>query len=201
MNTKVPNELLLSAALQMLRATGESLEKMQTKTRAMQYRLSTGKTVRVRTCNDHILVVLASGTHTEAKLNIEGTDYLLIAMPEVPRTPGPVTAYFLLSEVAVAAARASHAEWLASSPSRTAGNTTWNLWFDDLKGAAWGGYAERWANYRLPSLASMSTDTTQRAVHFGLPPTLGTVILEARAAIASAAGVMPQSVKISIDMD
>lgn len=40
--------------------------------------------------NDHILIVLADRPGGDAKLNVEGTDLLLIIMPEIERTPGSV---------------------------------------------------------------------------------------------------------------
>ncbi len=59
----------------------------------MIYSLPDRQTVRIRTCNDHILIVVADSPSADARLNIRGTDWLLIVMPEIERTPGKVIAY------------------------------------------------------------------------------------------------------------
>jgi hypothetical protein len=92
MSARVSNESLLEAGLTLMREAGRPLERLPTNSRAMKFSLSSGETVRVRTCNDHVLVVLADRAEKGARLNIEGTDYLLIVMPEVPRTIGAVSA-------------------------------------------------------------------------------------------------------------
>ena len=110
---KVPNEQLLEAGLSLMAQSGQSLQRAEAKGRAMLYRTAEGETVRVRTCNDHVLVVVAESPEAGAKLNIDGTDKILIVMPEIPRSPGPVVAYFLPTAVAVEAVQSTHREWLA----------------------------------------------------------------------------------------
>ena len=113
----VDNHALLAAGLDLMRQSGRSLKKVTGFGRSMRYTLPNGETVRVRTCNDHILIVLSDKPEgLETKLNIEGTDWLLIVMPEVERTPGKVRAYFLPTGVAVEAARRTHHDWLATNP-------------------------------------------------------------------------------------
>ena len=56
---RIPNESLVKAGLELMRLAGKQLERAQAKGRAMIYRTATGETVRVRTCNDHVLIVLA----------------------------------------------------------------------------------------------------------------------------------------------
>jgi hypothetical protein len=199
MDDRVSNEALLTAALGMLEAQGTRLKKLKTSSRAMKFELPDGKTVRARTCNDHVLVVLADSPGPGATLNIEGTDHLLIAMPATPRTAGAVIAYFVPTQVAVKAVRQSHAEWLASGPSTRGNNRTWNIWFDDQVDVPWSGFARKWSKYRIAG--SGSTDSALSTPSVSLAGrTLGSVIAEARAAIASAAGVSPDLVKISIDL-
>jgi hypothetical protein len=82
---RVPNDALVGAGLKLMRDAGMPLERAPARGRAMIYRLSNGQTVRVRTCNDHVLVVLADESSETAKLNIEGTDHLLVIMPQTPR--------------------------------------------------------------------------------------------------------------------
>src|SRR5258707_6067690 len=127
---RIDNDALLTAGLELMRQDGKPLSKLQSPGRSMLYALSSGETVRVRTCNDHILIVLADRPDDDAKLNIEGTDWLLLVMPEIERTPGSVIAYLVPTKVAVEAARCTHREWLATKPNTKGGNTTWNLWFD-----------------------------------------------------------------------
>ena len=71
----------------------------------MLYKMSDGQTVRVRTCNDHVLIAVADSPNPGARLNIEGTDWLLIVMPEVERTAGNIVAYLVPVQEAVAEVR------------------------------------------------------------------------------------------------
>src|SRR5579859_3100892 len=103
MSERIPNDKLLAAGLELMRKNGRPLTKLDSFGGSMRYKTTDGKIVRVRTCNDHILIVVADKPTTDAKLNIEGTDYLLVVMPEIQRTPGKVKAYLIPTEVAVKA--------------------------------------------------------------------------------------------------
>ncbi len=198
---RVPNESLLNAALALMKADGKPLERVQTGTRSMRYKLANGETVRVRTSNDHVLVVLADSPDPGASLNIEGTDYLLVAMPEVPRQGGAVIAYFIPTAVAVKEVRRSHEEWLATKPATRGNNRTWNIWFDDGPNS-WSGFATKWANYRVGGQANVSGGASvPRAVSANEARSLGAVIAQARSDIANAAGVPIDAVKISVALD
>jgi hypothetical protein len=201
MANKVSNQALLEAGLAAMHAIGQPMQKMQTNSRAMKYHLSNGETVRARTCNDHVLVVLADSTDESAALNIEGTDHLLIVMPEVPRTEGSVIVYFVPTIVAVKAVRMAHADWLASKPSTKGNNRTWNIWFDDAPAKS-GGFARIWSQYRLPTkvLTATAEPTNSSVPSLNTRP-LGAVIAEARKAIAEAAGVAIDAVKITVALD
>jgi hypothetical protein len=210
MTDKVPNQDLLAAGLALMDRAGKPLTKFPTQTRAMIYQMATGDKVRVRTCNDHILVVLADGAEADAKLNIEGTEFLLIVMPEKERTPGPVIAYFLPTAVAVETVRATHIEWLALNPATSENNRTRNLWFDD-EPTLWRGFAAKWRQYRLNGHATttaLDAAPTPLLAKNGAPAapgtqqarSLGDVITEARKQIADAAGVPIDSVKISVNL-
>jgi hypothetical protein len=202
MVNKVSNKALLEAGLEVMRTTGKSMRKMQTNSRAMKYQLGNGETVRVRTCNDHVLVVLADSSEEDATLNIEGTDHLLIVMPEVPRMGGSVFVYFVPTTVAVNAARQSHSDWLASKPATKGNNRTWNIWFDDGP-ATCSGFARTWSQYLLPTkVSTLSLGTDDRTVSSTQENRpLGVVIAEARKAIAEAAGVGIGAVKITVALD
>ncbi len=196
---RVSNEALLSAGLELMRLNGKQLERMQSKGRAMLFRLPNGESVRARTCNDHILLVVADNPDPDAKLNIEGTDWLLIAMPETERTRGKVIAYLVPAKEAARAARETHITWLASDPNTKGANTTFNLWFDKDGPEPANNFGEIWSKYRIHG------DVTTDAVlaREGEPPGDGVGIqaevAAARQRIAQIAGVTPEAVKISID--
>lgn len=201
MADKVSNQALLEAGIAAMKSVGKQMEKIPTSSRAMKYQLGNGETVRVRTCNDHVLVVLADSTEETATLNIEGTDYLLIVMPEMPRVAGPVIAYFVPTSIAVSAVRQAHTDWLNSKPSTKGNNRTWNIWFDDGPPGC-SGFAARWAKYRLPQTASpFSAGYAENNTPARTTRPLGVVIAEARKAIAEAAGVGIEAVKISVELD
>lgn len=192
---RIPNEELLEIGLSLMKRANLPLERLKTNTRSMQYALPNGETVRVRTCNDHVLVALAASARKGAALNIEGTDHLLIVMPEIPRTAGSVIAYLVPTAVAVEAVRTTHADWLASNPNTKGKNRTWNIWFDKASKA--GGFAEKWAKYRLPGSASALKSTPSPTA---ASATLGDVITAAKQQIAAAAGVPIDAVKITVEL-
>lgn len=200
---RVDNEVLLSAALELMRKNGKPLVKRPGTGRSMLYSLSDGHSVRVRTCNDHLLIILASRASADAELNIEGTDWLLIAMPEVVRTPGKVLVYLVPTDEAVATARQAHRDWLAGSPNTKGNNTTWNLWFGPSSAKQSGDFATKWAKYRLQGEASTGAigafDLTVPAAVGDGGGSIKAEIDSARRRIALAAGVAAEAVRISID--
>lgn len=194
---KVDKEELLNAALQLMTQNGKTLTRQPSKGTAKIYAMPNGETVRARTCNDHIMIVVADAPTPDAGLNIEGTDWVMLAMPEVPRTAGSVVVYLLPTHAVVDAARRSHAEWLDTAPNTKGQNTTWNLWFDNTGGKS-SGYAEKWAKYRLPGTVS-----TIEAPKENEPSVSRSVLREeiqsARERISVIAGVPVEAVKVSID--
>lgn len=198
---KVPNDDLLQAGLHLMEQNGTPLERVEAKGRAMIYRTPDHKTVRVRTCNDHVLVAVADSPEPQAKLNIEGTDSILIVMPEAPRSRGPVMAFLLPASVAVDAVRSNHRDWLASNPSTKGENRTWNIWFDDDGPSKSSGYAKKWAAYRLAgSATTQNLRSKSSAANGGDAASLGDVIAEAKRRIAEVAGVPESAVRISLDL-
>ena len=201
---RVDNEVLRDAGLELMRANGNPLRKRPSPGRAMLYEMPNGQSVRVRTCNDHVLVVVADKPTIDARLNIQGTDWLLIVMPEIERAEGKVVAYLVPTEEAEQAVRKSHEEWLSSNPNTMGHNTTWNLRFGrtpsgmtSRKGKQ--RYAEKWAKYRLKgdvSTEDIADAHTHRAEH---PEDILTEIENARRRIARAASVPVDAVKISIE--
>ncbi len=181
----------------MMRQEGKALAKLQSSGRSMLYALPNGETVRVRTCNDHILIVLADRPDDSAKLNIEGTDWLLIVMPEIERTPGRVIADLVPTTVAVGAARRTHQDWLSTKPDTNGTNTTWNLWFDKDGPAKANDFGMTWSTYRLAGEGA-----TNQPVGLGETSEPGNIKAEvevARRRISKAAGVSPAAVRITID--
>jgi len=197
---KVPNQDLAAAGLALMAQNGKRLERVEAKGRAMIYRTPHGESVRIRTCNDHVLVVLADSADETAKLNVEGTDQILIVMPEVPRMRGNILAYLVPTEVVVEAARTSHAEWLRSQPATKGQNRTWNLWFDEDGLAKSNGFGKKWTKYRLRGNSGAASTTPSELPDRQAGQKLGDVIADARRRIAAAAGIPEGAVKISIDL-
>ncbi len=164
----------------------------------MLYALPNGETVRMRTCNDHVLIVVAESTSPDSKLNIEGTDWLLLVMPETERKAGKTVAFLLPVAEVEKEARRTHGEWLATQPNTKGRNTTWNLWFKkDAPGKA-NDYAAKWARYKLDSTVEVAESPA------ALAPVAGNVKAEvetARKRIAAAAGVPVEAVKITINFE
>ena len=201
---RIDNEVLREAGLALMRENGKPLTKSPSFGRAMLYSMPNGESVRVRTSNDHILVVVADRPTADAHLNIQGTDWILIVMPEVERAEGKVIAYLVPANEAEDAVRRSHQAWLSCNPETKGKNTTWNIWFDHSYSGMEGreemhGYAEKWAMYRLSgdiSTGDIASKLSDR------PSDVGSIQAEvesARQRIARAASVFPDAVKISID--
>lgn len=194
---RIENDILLKYGLMLMGQKDRPLTKVPSRGRSMVYALPNGETVRVRTCNDHVLISLSNKpSGDDAKLNIEGTDWLLIVMPEIPRTQGKLLAYLVPTKVAVSACRESHARWLESNPDTSGKNTTWNIWFDDGH-KPWNGFTSRWSQYLLEpkgvvSQAASSCETP----HPGAD--MKSEIEEARQRVSRAAGVPLGAVKITI---
>lgn len=194
---RIDNDILLAAGLETMRRLGKPLTKIPGFGRAMMYSLPNGELVRARTCNDHILIVVADNPSVDAKLNIEGTNWLLIVMPEMERTPGKIIAYLVPTEVAVDAARSTHRTWLETNPNTRGTNTTWNLWFDESGPSKANDFANKWKQYRL-NLDGASANDIGSSDESGA----GDVKAEVEAArqrIAKAAGVPASAVKITIE--
>lgn len=196
----ISNEILLEAGLELMEVNGKPLTKLPSKGRAMIFALENGQTVRARTCNDHVLIAVADRPTEDAKLNVEGTDWILIVMPETERTHGNVIAYLVPTEEAVEAVRSTHMKWLATNPATKGANTTWNIWFDDRGPGKANGFGAKWAKYRLDG--QLSTRDFAPNTPESLRDKAGDLKAEVTAArerIANIAGVHTDSVRISID--
>ena len=205
--SRVDNDVLVKAGLALVSKNGNPLTKQPSRGRSMIYRMKSGDSVRIRTCNDHVLVVIADDPQDiDSKLNIQGTDWLLIVMPEIQRTAGRVISYLVPTNVAVEAVRKSHQAWIDSEPDTHGENTTWNLWFDIS--SSYSGtearilkheFERRWEEYRLKG-SVLTSDFTE--VQDDEEITIGGIKAEieiARRRIAHLARVEPQAVKISVN--
>ncbi|MBO6946394.1 MAG: hypothetical protein JJ855_00325 [Rhodospirillales bacterium] len=207
---KIPGKDLVKAGLDIMAADGKPLERVPSRGRSMIYAMQDGRTVRIRTSNDHVLMVVADSPDVDAPVNIEGTDMLLVVMPETERTPGRVIAFLVPSARAAEDAREGYRQWLERNPRTKGNNTTRTLWFDSDLSEASHGFMERWAEYRLAAGTEVSPPETspppRRAT--GIPDRndaggrlLRDVVEDAKRLIADAAGVAPENVHITISMD
>lgn len=121
---------LMRSAMRLMSANGKPLEILPSRGREQVYSLPDGETVRVRTCNDRRLIVDADQPHVDAKLSVEGTDWVLVVFPEAARTPGPVAVYPLPAAMVVLEARQIHRAWLDAHPKANDRNKAWKIEFD-----------------------------------------------------------------------
>ena len=208
---KIPNQHLVKAAETVMSENGMALERLPAKGRAMLYRMQDGKSVRLRTSNDHVLVVVADSPDVDAPVNVEGTDMLLAVMPEIERSPSRVVAFLVPSDIAARDAREGYREWLKNGPRTKGSNNTRTIWFDEDLSQASHGFMARWKQYQLNS--DVRVDGELSIPEFPKSPTpsvpnasgetrpkLRDIVEDAKQKIADAAGVQPEDVHISIDM-
>jgi hypothetical protein len=147
------------------------------------FRMENGKTVRVRTNNKRALISSADGPRAEDIMNFEGQqDFVGIS---IPGSRGSVECYLVPSEVAVSALRSQQEQWLAVRPNSPSDVRA--IRFDGDPQLPREGFAEKWAQYRLPT-----------ATH-PAPSNLEQLIADARRAIAAAAKKPESAVRISIE--
>ncbi|MEO8559886.1 MAG: hypothetical protein ABI439_12535 [Rhodospirillales bacterium] len=205
---KIHPDLLGNAGLMLMAQTGQALERIPARGRARLYHRPDGKTVRLYCSNDRILIGRAESADPDAKLKMEeGADFLLLVMPKTKRTPGPVEAYLVPMAIAAAAVKDAHRIWRAASPDKHSQNLARNLWFDKDGPPMSDDYASKWSAYRLPGSIAVKASAAKEAAlaqqHLNgkSENKLGDVIAAARAQIAAAAGVSPDAVKISVDLN
>ena len=200
---RIDNEVLQKAGLVLMHENGKTLSKVPGPGRSMVYTMPNGDSVRLRTSNDHRLIVLADKPTEDAELNIEGTDWLLIVMPEVERKGGNVVAYLVPTKDAVEAVRERRRDWLSSNPKTSGKNTTWILPFSRFYSGSVAeegkyNYSKNWAKYRLEG--EVSTEDRERLL--GGSSKVDGIRAEVEAArkrIARAASVPSEAVRISIE--
>jgi hypothetical protein len=200
----VESSALLAAALELMKQNGKPLTKRPGRGPAKLFALPGGDTVRVRTSNDHILVVTADQPSPQsAKLGIEGTAWLLLVMPVTERTPGDVVAYLVPTEKAVADTRAEQQKWLDAGANTAGDNKAWALYFGEKRPAYATDFQDAWRGYRLSGNIMIAPDgSLVQTAERGHTPEIGSIQAEverARQRISTAAGVAPAAVRITID--
>ena len=147
---KLKSEILRSAALEIATAAGRELKRIPV--RQLLYETPSGETVRLRTNNDRCLMTATSSVDRDrAKLDIDGTDFVLFGVPVEKRGTDLVEAYLVPTQVAVTAIKDSHKAWLEAGGSTKGANRTWAIWLDKSVPTS-DMYAEKWHAYRLGQL-------------------------------------------------
>ena len=198
MTDRVSSKQLLAAGLQIMRNAGRELKKIKTSGRAQIYEMNNGETIRVRTCNDHVLLIAAENDGTYENMSIKGTDWILVVMPEIERTQSNIMAYLIPTDIAVEEARKILSEWTAIGSKTRGEHVTWYLFFSGDKGKRAYGYHEKWKQYLMESNKAILPKEPRPQTEEAINP-LKQEIDIARHRIAKAAGVPAESVRISID--
>ena len=149
------------------------------------YRTQSGQTLRLRTNRRRALTTVAEGFATDDVMHCEGRqDFIGIAIPG-PR--GSVECFLVPTDEAIERLRCAHRSWLAQHPGSPSKVRV--IRFDGDPHLAWEGFAEKWAQFRLPAVTSPA----------GIQPTLEEIIADSRRAIAAQAGRPESAVHISVD--
>jgi hypothetical protein len=206
---KIPNKVLKTCALELMALNGQPLEMMSSRGRSMLYKLQTGATVRVRTSNDPVLVVGAESTDNGLKLNISGTDFILLVMPEKPRTWGEVKGYLIPTSEAISAIKSANPTAFTGRQENHQKGTALTIWFQSSDRLD-SNFNEKWLKYLLKSRVDASDYQDLHEDNHGERVkkkkartaknnmTVGDVIDEARKRISTITGLPVKSVKIEV---
>ena len=149
------------------------------------YRTRRRQTIRLMTNRRRALMTVAAGFAAEAVLDFEGQQaFIGIA---VPGPHGSVECFLVPTDEAVENLRSAHRSWLAAHPGSASDARA--IRFDGDPQLAWEGFAEKWAQFRLPA----ATFATSRR------PNLEQTIADSRRLIAAQVGRPESAVRISID--
>ncbi len=91
---KIDNKLLREAGVELMKKNKMPLSNI-TRGNSMIGSMPCKNHVRIRTRNNHRLIITANQPDPNARLNIEGTYWLLMVMPERERTFGKVIGYLI----------------------------------------------------------------------------------------------------------
>ena len=142
-------DALRSVGLAAMERSGQPLTRTASDRRGQLYVIADGRRVRLRTNNDRRVIVTTDDTRSDAKLDLDGCDFVLLVVPKQRRQRGQVEVYLVpFSEVRAAVATA-HADWLASLPKTRGQNHTWQLFLDEGKPASAANFADKWRAHRI----------------------------------------------------
>jgi hypothetical protein len=123
---------LRSIGLAALERTGCGPTRVASERRGQLYTMSDGRTVKLRTNNDRRVIVTTDDTRSNAKLDLEGCDFVLLVVPK----------------------QIANADWLASLPKTRDQNHTWQLFLNEGKPASGANFSGKWHTYRIDALVS-----------------------------------------------
>ena len=152
---QIDNKLLREAGVELMKKNKMPLGNI-TRGNSMIGLTPCKKSVRIRTSNDHRLIITANQPDPNASLNIEGTYWLLMVMPERERTFGKVIGYLIPTAEIKEKMKISHEAWLGTKPQTSGNNQTWTLEFNKYIGKRLDRHTElgfdffeKWKEYRL----------------------------------------------------
>ena|SRR5688572_26210043 len=90
--SRFTTEALRSIGLAAMELSGRGLTRVAAERRGQLYTLSDGRRVRLRTNNDRRVIVTTDDTRSNAKLDLDGCDFVLLVVPEQRRKRGQVEA-------------------------------------------------------------------------------------------------------------
>ena len=152
---KIDNKLLREAGVELMKKNKMPLSNI-TLGNSMIGLTPCKNSVRIRTSNEHRLIITANQPDPNASLNIEGTYWLLMVMPERERTFGKVIGYLIPTAVIKEKMKISHEAWLGTKPQTSGNNHTWTLEFKKNTGKRLDRHKElgfkffeKWKEYRF----------------------------------------------------
>jgi len=210
---KIPNKVLRLCALDIMENSDLPIKEVPSPGRSMIYKLSSGETVRLRTSNDPVLVVAVEPSDVGPKLNIEGTDKLLLVMPEQPLNRWEnIVGYLMPTSEVIAAIKSSYPKFFDRQTNRLKTKQALTLSFED-SGKPSGGFEGKWERYLLPMkcparafqdevkpVQKVKKVSSPRQRPKGQPETVNDVIAEARERISEITKVPIKSVKVSVSL-
>ena len=140
---------LRAAALDLLKSQGNNFKRRDRKSQI--YDLECGESFRLRTTNDRTLACKAEDPELVGKLDIEGVDRLLLAMPSERRRQSLIEVYWLDIALVVDTIKSCHLTWLHSIGKSKGDNTTPALYFDAGMIPTSDDYGSKWKSFRIDS--------------------------------------------------
>ena len=106
--SSIDTKVLRRTGLELMRKNGRQLTKKFGISQIYGMKNGTDiQTVRLKTHNDQILMIKSDSPYPDAKLSIEGTDWILLVMPRKKRSEGSIIGYLIPTSEVVDRARRS----------------------------------------------------------------------------------------------